>query len=487
MDLIFRKSRPGAANAYFPAKDAEGARPAAEILPRELARREPLRLPELSELEVVRHVLALCRRQVGVDSAFYPLGSCTMKYNPKFNESFARHSRFSALHPFQPCPTVQGTLELLYETERLLAEITGMDEVTLNPFAGAHGEYAGILLIKAWHRSRGEERRNVILVPASAHGTNPASAAMAGYQVVTVPCTPEGLVDLAGLQAALSDDVAALMLTNPNTLGIFEKDILTIAERVHSAGGLLYYDGANLNAILGIARPGDMGFDVVHVNVHKTFSTPHGGGGPGAGPVGVKAPLRDFLPVPYVRRREEDGRAAYELSCDRPRSIGRFGAFQGNVGILLRAYAYLRALGREGLPRVARHAVLNAAYLLARLSKSYRRAGPEKCMHEFVIQPTEQMLAKGIRALHLAKRLMDYGFHPPTIYFPLVVKEAMMVEPTETESLATLDAFADAMEKIAAEALNAPDLVLNAPLNSPVSRVDETKAARDLDLRFPPL
>jgi glycine dehydrogenase subunit 2 len=480
MDLIFEQSRPGVGQNYFPAGDPAGARSADEILPKALLRETPPGLPSLSELEVVRHVLALSRRQVGVDSTFYPLGSCTMKYNPKINEAVARLPGFAALHPLQPDETTQGMLQVLYELERGLSEITGMDEVTLNPLAGAHGELTGILLIKAYHDARGDTKRRKVLAPSAAHGTNPASAAMAGYEVVSIPGTDEGLVDLKGLEAALGDDVAALMLTNPNTLGLFETDILEIAGKVHAAGGLLYYDGANLNAILGLARPGDMGFDVVHVNVHKTFSTPHGGGGPGAGPVGVKANLREFLPVPFVRKAGE----RYELSSDRPKSIGRVGAFQGNVGVLVRAYAYLRAHGREGLAAVGQHAVLNAAYLLARLEKTYKRAMAAPCMHEFVITPTDEMLAKGVRTIHIAKRLIDYGFHPPTIYFPLVVKEAMMVEPTETESKATLDRFRETMEKIAREALATPELVIAAPHTAPVGKVDETRAAKDMDLRF---
>jgi len=480
MNLIFEQSRPGVGQIYFPTAQPAGARQASDVLPKGLLREQPPELPSLSELEVVRHVMALSRRQVGVDSTFYPLGSCTMKYNPKLNEFAARMPGFAALHPLQPDETTQGMLHLLYDLERWLSQITGMDAVTLNPLAGAHGELTGILLIKAYHDARGDKARRKILVPTSAHGTNPASAAMAGYEVVSIPDTDDGYVDLKGLENALGPDVAGLMLTNPNTLGLFEKNIRAIADKVHAAGGLLYYDGANLNAILGVARPGDMGFDVVHMNVHKTFSTPHGGGGPGAGPVGVKAHLREFLPVPCVEQRGD----AYALTLDRPKSIGRVGAFHGNVGVLVRAYAYLRLHGGDGLAAVGQHAVLNAAYLLARLSKTYRRAMAAPCMHEFIVTPTDEMLAKGIKTLHVAKRLIDYGFHPPTIYFPLVVKEAMMVEPTETESKTTLDRFCETMEKIAEEALKNPEMVQNAPHTTPVGRVDETKAARDLDLRF---
>jgi len=428
----------------------------------------------------VRHVLALCKRQVGIDSTFYPLGSCTMKYNPKINEAVARDPNFAGMHPLQPDATAQGTLELMYDLERGLSDITGMDEVTLNGLAGAHGEMIGIMLIKAYHESRGDTKRRKVLVPTAAHGTNPASAAMCGYDVVAVAGTEAGEVDLKSLEAALGDDVAALMLTNPNTLGLFETQIKTIQKMVHDAGGLLYYDGANLNAILGVARPGDMGFDVVHLNLHKTFSTPHGGGGPGAGPVGVKERLRPFLPVPFVKKDGE----TYSLSSDKPKSIGRVGSFQGNANVLVRAFTYMRHHGRDGLPEVGKNAVFNAAYVLSRLQKTYKRPLASPCMHEFILQPTEEMLAKGVRTLHIAKRLIDYGYHPPTIYFPLVVKEALMIEPTETESKATLDGFCEAMEKIAKEAIETPELVINAPHTAPVGKVDETKAAKDLDLRF---
>ncbi|MCK6471217.1 MAG: aminomethyl-transferring glycine dehydrogenase subunit GcvPB [Planctomycetes bacterium] len=480
MELIFEKSRAGCPDIYFPAENPAGTRSAESVLGKGLLRTQAPDLPEVSELELVRHVLALSRRQVGIDSTFYPLGSCTMKYNPKINEAVARWPAFAGLHPLQPDNTTQGTLQVLFELEQGLCEVTGMDAVTLNPMAGAHGELAGLLLIKAYHDHRKDMKRRKILVPDAAHGTNPASAAIAGYEVVTVPGTPEGLVDLKGLEAALGDDTAGLMLTNPNTLGLFETEIQNIAKKVHDAGGLLYYDGANLNAILGVARPGDMGFDVVHLNLHKTFSTPHGGGGPGAGPVGVKKHLAPFLPVPFVKKAGD----GYALSEDRPETIGRMGTYQGNANVLVRAYTYFRKHGRDGLPQVGKHAVLNAAYVLSRLQKTYKRALAAPCMHEFILQPTDAMLEKGVRTLHIAKRLIDYGYHPPTIYFPLVVKEAMMIEPTETESKATLDAFCEAMEKIAKEALETPDLVINAPHTAPVGKVDETRAARELDLRF---
>ncbi|HEY3325229.1 MAG TPA: aminomethyl-transferring glycine dehydrogenase subunit GcvPB [Planctomycetota bacterium] len=480
MELIFERSRPGREQNYLPVSDPAGARSAAQVIPQGLLRSTPAGLPEVSELELVRHILALSRRQVGVDSTFYPLGSCTMKYNPKINEAVSRDPGFAALHPLQPISTVQGTLEMMYDLERGLSEVTGMDEVTLNPMAGAHGEQTGIMLVKAYHESRGDTKRKKVLVPTAAHGTNPASAALCGYEVVAIPGTEDGEVDLAGLDRALDDSVAALMLTNPNTLGLFETQIRTIQKKVHDAGGLLYYDGANLNAILGVARPGDMGFDVVHLNLHKTFSTPHGGGGPGAGPVGVKERLRPFLPVPYVKKTG----GGYELASDRPQSIGRVCAFHGNVGVLVRAFTYMRHHGGDGLPQVGKYAVLNAMYVLNRLQKTYHRPMKSPCMHEFILQPTEAMLEKGVRTLHIAKRLIDFGYHPPTIYFPLVVKEAIMIEPTETESKATLDKFCEAMEMIAAEALEKPELVIGAPHTAPVTKVDETKAAKDIDLRF---
>ena len=480
MELIFEKSHKGRTGNYYPAETPAGVKAPEQFIPGGLLRKTPPGLPEVSELEFVRHILALCRRQVGIDSTFYPLGSCTMKYNPKINEAVARDPGFAMMHPLQPDETAQGTLELLYELERGLSEITGMDEVTLNSLAGAHGELTGIMLIKAYHESRGDTKRKKVLVPTAAHGTNPASAALCGYEVVSIPGTEAGEVDLAGLDAALDDSVAALMLTNPNTLGLFESQIRVIQKKVHDAGGLLYYDGANLNAILGVARPGDMGFDVVHLNLHKTFSTPHGGGGPGAGPVGVKERLRPFLPVPFVKKNG----AQFELCFDKPETIGRVSTFQGNSNVHVRAYTYMRHHGTDGLPEIGKNAVLNAAYVFQRLAKTYARPMAAPCMHEFIIQPTEAMLKKGVRTLHIAKRLIDYGFHPPTIYFPLVVKEAMMIEPTETESKATLDKFCEAMEAIAKEALETPDLVIGAPHTTVVGKVDETKAAKDMDLRF---
>jgi glycine dehydrogenase subunit 2 len=471
---IFEKGRPGRVGAEMPAPRHDPS----EFLP-EGALRKVLALPEVSEVEVIRHYTALSRRNYGVDNGFYPLGSCTMKYNPKVNEEAARLPGFAWIHPHQREEDVQGALQLLWELQRDLAEITGMDRVTLQPAAGAHGELTGILIAKAYHRSRGDHARDQVIVPDSAHGTNPATAAMAGYQVVHVPSDERGGVDVNALKRVLSHRTAALMLTNPNTLGVFDENIVEIARLTHEAGGLVYYDGANLNAILGIARPGDMGFDIVHLNLHKTFSTPHGGGGPGAGPVGVKAFLADFLPVPFV---VQDG-DRFRLSYDAPRSIGRVRSFYGNFGVLVRAYTYIRALGRDGLRSVAEDAVLNANYLLARLKGAFHLPFDRFVKHEFVVAPPKELRRSGVRTLDIAKRLLDYGFHPPTVYFPLIVDEALMIEPTETETRETLDAFADAMLAILREAEADPELVKSAPHETPVARLDEARAARQPELR----
>ncbi len=475
MELVFEKhsAASGAANVPDPGPEAEA------LVPPELRRAAPPALPELSELDVVRHYLALSRRQVGVDSVFYPLGSCTMKYNPKLCEEAARLPGFARLHPHAPDELCQGMLALLWNLEQRLCEICGMDAFTLAPMAGAQGEWTGLLLVRAYHRARNDARTEV-LVPDSAHGTNPASAAMAGFEVRAVASNDDGEVDLAALRNAVGPKTAALMLTNPNTLGLFETRIREIAAVLHQAGALLYYDGANLNAICGVARPGDMGFDIVHVNVHKTFATPHGGGGPGAGPVGVKARIAPFLPAPrIVREGERFARA--EAS---PQSIGRVGAFGGNAGILIRAYAYLAMLGREGVTRVAQHAVLAARYLAARLASDFPSAYDRPCMHEFVATPSAAILGKGVKTLDIAKRLIDCGFHPPTVYFPMIVHEALMVEPTETETKERLDAFVAAMHVIAAEAMATPEKLKTAPQNAPVGRVDEVKAARELVLTY---
>ncbi|MEX1336948.1 aminomethyl-transferring glycine dehydrogenase subunit GcvPB [Hydrogenibacillus schlegelii] len=474
--LLFERSQPGKRAADLPPLDVPPADPVA-LYGEALVRTTPPLLPEVSEPELVRHYTALSRRNYGVDTGFYPLGSCTMKYNPKINEDLARLDGFVRIHPLAPVETVQGALELLHRLEAALREITGMDAVSLLPAAGSHGELVGLKIIAAYHRARGERRRKV-LVPDSAHGTNPASAAMAGFEAVSVPSDARGLVDLDAYRAALGPDVAAVMLTNPNTLGLFETDILAIVEAAHAAGALVYYDGANLNAILGKSRPGDMGFDVVHVNVHKTFSTPHGGGGPGAGPVGVKAHLEPYLPIPrVVAEKRPDGSVFYRLSEDHPHSIGRVRGFAGSFGVLVRAYAYIRALGAEGLRQVAEDAVLAANYVLSRLKDVYDVPYGGLVKHEFVLSGRRQK-ARGVRTLDIAKRLMDYGFHPPTIYFPLIVEEALMIEPTETESKETLDAFIAAMRAIAEEAERDPALVRSAPHTTPVGRLDEAKAAR---------
>lgn len=436
-------------------------------------------LPEVSEVDVIRHYTALSTRNHGVDNGFYPLGSCTMKYNPKRNEKMARLPGLAQIHPYQPESTVQGALELLYQLQKDLGEITGMDAVSLQPAAGAQGEWTGLMMISAYHRDRGEKRDKVI-VPDSAHGTNPASVTMAGLKAITIPSNEDGSVNLEALRQAVGSDTAALMLTNPSTLGLFETSILEIAEIVHSAGGLLYYDGANANAILGYARPGDMGFDVVHLNLHKTFSTPHGGGGPGAGPVGVKSLLIPYLPKPVVAKNDQ---GEFYLDWDRPHSIGKVKGFYGNFGILVRAYAYIRTMGPDGLKQVSENAVLSANYLMRRLQGAYELPFDKICKHEFVLSGRKQKKL-GVRTLDIAKRLLDFGIHPPTIYFPLIVEECLMIEPTETESLETLDEFADIMLKIAKEAEESPEFVRSAPHRTVVGRLDEVTAARTPILRY---
>lgn len=476
--LSFERSRSGRKAYTLPDLDVPPIDPEA-ALPEGLVRRTKLDLPELSEVDLIRHYTGLSRRNHGVDSGFYPLGSCTMKYNPKRNETWARLPGLSLLHPYQPEATVQGALHLLYDLQQFLAEITGMDAVSLQPAAGAAGEWTGLMMIRAYHESRGEKRTKVI-VPDSAHGTNPASAAAAGFQTITIRSAPDGGVDLDALRAACGPDTAALMLTNPSTLGLFEERIVDIARIVHEAGGLLYYDGANANAILGYARPGDMGFDVVHLNLHKTFSTPHGGGGPGAGPVGVKAALRPYLPVPVVGRRSD---GTYFLDADIPQSIGKVKGYYGNFGVLTRAYAYIRTLGPDGLKRVAEDAVLNANYLRVRLSKGYEVPYDRLSKHEFVLS-ARHFKPYGVRTLDIAKRILDFGYHPPTVYFPLNVEEALMIEPTESESKETLDAFADALLQIAREATETPEVVKGAPHETVIDRLDEVQAARSPVLRY---
>jgi glycine dehydrogenase subunit 2 len=475
--LIFEMSVPGRTAYTLPECDVP-EEALQELVPGNLLRETPLEFPEVSELDLVRHFTELSRRNHGVESGFYPLGSCTMKYNPKRNEWAARLPGFANIHPYQPVETVQGALELMYHLQTYLAEITGMDQVSLQPAAGAHGEWTGLMMIRAYHEARGEKRTKVI-VPDSAHGTNPASATVAGYSTITVKSNERGGVDLDALREVVGPDTAALMLTNPSTLGLFEENIKEIADIVHQAGGLLYYDGANANAILGYARPGDMGFDVVHLNLHKTFSTPHGGGGPGAGPVGVKKDLIPFLPTPTVEYR--DGK--YILNDNNPESIGKVKGFYGNFGILVRAYTYIRTMGAEGLKRVSEDAVLNANYVMRKLEPYFDLPYNTLCKHEFVLSGRRQK-KNGVKTLDIAKRLLDFGMHPPTIYFPLNVEEAIMIEPTETENKETLDRFIQVMIDIAKEAEENPELVKGAPYTTVVKRLDETTAARNPILRY---
>ncbi len=474
---LFELSSPGRRGVRFPEPDVPKS-----PLPEGLVRKD-LPLPELAEVDVVRHFVRLSQKNYAVDYGLYPLGSCTMKYNPKINEDMARLPGFALAHPLQPIDTVQGSLALMYELQELLKEITGLGAVSLQPAAGAHGELTGVLIIRAYHNSRGDTKRTKILIPDSAHGTNPASSAMSGYEVVQLPSDKRGNVDLEALKAACDDTVAGLMLTNPNTLGLFEENVLEVTRIVHEVGGLVYGDGANLNALLGIARPGDMGFDILHLNLHKTFSTPHGGGGPGSGPVAVTEALAEFLPGPIVTILEEgtdDVPPLYGFKMP-SRSIGRVKAFHGHFGMMVRAYTYIIMHGAEGLRKVAEHAVLNANYLLARLRHVYKVPYDRICKHEFVAEGIWDD-APGVHALDIAKRLIDYDFHPPTNYFPLIVREALMIEPTETESKQTLDKFADALIKIAEEAHTQPELLKSAPHNTPVGRLDEVKAAKELVL-----
>lgn len=449
-----------------------------ELIPQKMKRTNAPKLPEVSEVEVARHFIRLSQMNYGVDCGLYPLGSCTMKYNPKIAEELANLPKLNMLHPYQDERTIQGILEILYKLERWLAELTGTYEVCLHPAAGAHGEFLGTLLIRAYHKMRGElEKRREIIVPDSAHGTNPASAAMAGFNVVVVPSDDDGCVSLGALKATVSERTAGLMLTNPNTLGMFEKNIDEVARIIHDAGGLLYYDGANLNPILCKVRPGDMGFDIVHINIHKTFGTPHGGGGPGAGPLGASKELAEFLPVPRI---VFDG-AWYRLDYDRPYSVGKIRSFYGNVAVLLKAYAYILSLGFEGLKEVAEVSVLNANYLMKKLGSvrgltlPYNSEKPRK--HECVFSAKQMKNETGVSALNIAKRLLDYGVHAPTIYFPLIVEEALMIEPTETFEKEELDRFAEAMHKISEEAYTSPETVLKAPYNTAVPRLDEVKAS----------
>ncbi|MEN1970568.1 aminomethyl-transferring glycine dehydrogenase subunit GcvPB [Lentibacillus sp. N15] len=476
--LLFERSKPGRTGFSLPELDVPEYDLQAE-LEDTFIREAPPELPEVSELEIMRHYTGLSRRNYGVDSGFYPLGSCTMKYNPKINEDIARLPGFSHIHPYQDPASVQGALAMMYDLQTSLAEITGMHDVSLQPAAGAQGEWTGLMMIRAFHEANGDMKRTKVIVPDSAHGTNPASASVAGFDAVTVASNENGLVDLDDLKRVVGDDTAALMLTNPNTLGLFEVEIMEMAKIVHDAGGKLYYDGANLNAIMGYTRPGDMGFDVVHLNLHKTFTGPHGGGGPGSGPVGVTDELAAFLPKPLIVKKDD----SYTFDHDRPQSIGRVKPYYGNFGINLRAYTYIRTMGAEGLKKVSEYAVLNANYMMRRLADEYQLPYPQHCKHEFVLSGKKQKKL-GVRTLDIAKRLLDFGYHPPTIYFPLNVEEAMMVEPTETESKETLDGFIDAMLAIATEAKEDPEVVQEAPHTTIVKRMDETTAARKPILRY---
>ncbi|HVA87914.1 MAG TPA: aminomethyl-transferring glycine dehydrogenase subunit GcvPB [Candidatus Saccharimonadales bacterium] len=476
---LFELSRPGRGDGKIPHPPKD----ALDRIPSDQRRVAPPALPELNEPEVVRHYVNLSQLNFAIDTGFYPLGSCTMKYNPKLNEWAARLPGFAELHPLAPDSIAQGTLELLWDLERALCEISGMQAVSLQPAAGAQGELTGILMIRAYHRSRGDLARTEVLVPDSSHGTNPATATMAGFTTITIPSAADGGVDLDKFRAALGPRTAAVMITNPSTLGLFEARIGDLLHAVHEAGALAYMDGANLNAILGKFRPGEAGFDVMHFNVHKTFSTPHGGGGPGAGPVGVGEKLLPFLPSPRVLR---DGAGAFRLerTGERPTSIGRLRTFVGNTGVLVRAYTYISAHGGAGLVQVSEDAVLAANYLKSRLAGTYDMPYDRACKHEFVVSATSIKKETGVRTLDIAKRLIDFGFHPPTIYFPLIVDEGMLIEPTETESKETLDAFADTLIAIAAEARETPDVVKQAPHTAPVRRLDEAAAARHPNLRW---
>jgi len=477
MKLVFEREK-SRASQILPPCDI----PLEEVsaVPAEWERKTPPRLPQLSESEVARHYAALARQVFGVGSGFYPLGSCTMKYNPKLNEQVAALPGFRDVHPLQPGDTVQGCLEVLALAEQYLCEITGMDAMSFQPAAGAHGEYTGLLLIQAYHRSRGDLGRTNIIVPDSAHGTNPASASMAGFRVVHVASGPDGCVDLEKLREVCDEHTAGLMLTNPNTLGLFEKDITAIAEVVHEAGGLVYYDGANLNPIMGIIRPGDMGFDVIHLNLHKTFSTPHGGGGPGSGPVGCKKFLAPFLPKPYPVSRD----GALTLDGDMPQSVGKVRSFYGNFLVVVKTLAYILRLGAQGIPEAAKHAVLNANYLKQGLAKYYDVAVDSPCMHEFVLNLSRLKKETGVSAMDVAKAMLDYGMHPPTMYFPLIVPEALMFEPTETETKETLDEAVVALSEIYQKAQQDPQSLQEAPHRTAVRRPDEVQAARHPVLRY---
>ena len=471
MKLIYEKSRPGRRASAIPRH--EGL-PAAEV-PQELRRTEPPRLPEVPEFELVRHFTELSTRNFGIDNGFYPLGSCTMKYNPRVNERLVGLPGFASIHPLQDVDSVQGALDLEWRLQEILAEVTGLHAVSLQPAAGSQGELTGLMLVRAYFEDRGEsEQRRKVVIPDTAHGTNPASVTMAGYEMTPVKTDARGNIDVDDLRTKVDEHTAALMLTNPSTLGLFDENIEEVASIFHDAGALMYYDGANLNAVCGISRPGDMGFDIVHINLHKTFSQPHGGGGPGGGPIAVRELLEPYLPVPAVVRKDD---GTFDLDFDRPKSIGKVRAYTGPFGVFVRSYAYIRAYGPR-LREMSETAVLNANYVLARLKDAYELPYDRLCMHEFVLSARNLKRDYGVTALDVAKRLMDYGYHPPTIYFPLVVPEALMIEPTETETKETLDAFCDAMLAIAREAAETPELLKGAPHHRPVRRLDEVRAAK---------
>ena len=487
--LIFELSKEGRTGYSFGKKTIP--EPAEESIPANLFRSEAPALPQVSEIDVVRHYTNLSQMNFGVDTGFYPLGSCTMKYNPKINEEIAGMKGFQALHPLQPACTVQGALEVYYNMEKSLSALTGMAGFTFNPCAGAHGELTGLMIMRQYHLLRGDLKRTKVIVPDSAHGTNPASAAVCGLDVVVVKSNADGLVDVADLKPLLGDDIAGIMMTNPNTLGLFEKEIGEIAGLVHECGGLLYYDGANMNPLIGMVRPGDMGFDIMHLNLHKSFSTPHGGGGPGSGPVGVCEKLVPYLPVPKVVKKED---GTFDVVCSEEKSAGQVSGFLGNFGVILRAYAYILTLGKQNVKLAGKFATLAANYIKESLKDCYKLPIPSICKHEFVFDGLVDdgsrkaadgtMEREGATTLDVAKRLLDFGFHAPTIYFPLLFHQAIMIEPTETESLETLDAFIEVMREIAAEAAEDPAILKSAPHNAPITRPDETTAARQPVLKF---
>lgn len=487
--LIFEQSKTGRVNTAQKPRVDMGVDAKVKDIPKKFLRKQPPILPEVSELQVVRHYTRLSQKNFSIDTHFYPLGSCTMKYNPRGCNSLAMLPGFLARHPESPENLSQGFMACMFDLQEILKTVTGMQAVSLAPMAGAQGEFAGVAMIRAYHEARGDggdDGRTEILVPDAAHGTNPATATMCNYKVKETPTDSEGDVDLVALKAALGPQTAGIMLTNPSTLGVFERNIKQIADMVHEAGGLLYYDGANLNAILGKVKPGDMGFDVIHMNLHKTFATPHGGGGPGSGPVGVSERLLPFLPIPMVAQAGDEYRWLTEKEC--PQSIGRLSTFMGNAGVLLRAYVYARMLGRDGMHRVAEYATLNANYLMAQLAKAgFEMAYPKRrATHEFIVTLKKQAKELGVNTMDVAKRLLDYGFHAPTTYFPLLVPECLLIEPTETESKEELDAFIEAMQSIQQETQTNPDKVKEAPHTLPVRRLDDVKAAKELDLTWRP-